>query len=448
MTAPDAPHELSHEEADALLQSRRFAALLVIVAIVGVAVSLAAWCFLEGVFQIQQELYTHLPHALGYHAGPPKWWPLPILAIGALVVGLTITRLPGDGGHIPAAGLAAGGPASAKVLPGVVLAGAATIGAGLVLGPEGPLIALGGGLATAMIGLTRRDTPPQTTLLVAAAGSFAAVSFIFDSPLLAAVLMIEATAIGGPRLRLVLVPGLLAAGVGSLVSIGMGHFTGLSSKDYSLGALPLSPAPHPTIGAFGWTVALAIAVAAIMCLGLRGGMFTHRLISRKRLLALWPAIGVIIAGLAIAFAQITGRGFEEVLFSGQDQLPGLVQQAGTWSVGALIWLIVFKGIAYSLSLGSFRGGPTFPALFLGAAAGLIAAHLPGFPIQTAVAVGMGAGVVAVLRLPLSAVVLATVLTSPAGSNVEPLIIVGVIVAYIVSLLLARNHSPGETRPDS
>jgi len=109
---------------------------------------------------------------------------------------------------------------------------------------------------------------------------------------------------------------------------------------------------------------------------------------------------------------------------------------------------VFKGIAYSLSLGSFRGGPTFPALFLGAAAGLIAAHLPGFPIQTAVAVGMGAGVVAVLRLPLSAVVLATVLTSPAGSNVEPLIIVGVIVAYIVSLLLARNHSPGETRPDS
>jgi chloride channel protein, CIC family len=441
MPAPDTPHELSHDQADALLRSRRFLVLLVIVSIVGVVVSLAAWCFLEGVFQIQEELYTHLPHALGYQSGPPKWWPLPILAIGALLVALAITRLPGNGGHVPAEGLAAGGAVSPKALPGILLAGAATIGSGLVLGPEAPLIALGSGLAAAMIGLARRDTPPQTMLLVAAAGSFSAVSFIFDSPLIAAALLIEATAIGGPRLRLVLVPGLLAAGIGSLVSIGMGHFTGLSSKDYSLGALPLSAAPRPTIAAFGWTMALAIAVAAIICLALRGGMFTHRFISRRRLLALWPAIGLVIAALAIAFSQITGRGFEEVLFSGQDQLPGLVSQAGTWSVGALVWLIVFKGIGYSLSLGSLRGGPTFPAIFLGAAAGLIASHLPGFGIQAGVAVGLGAGVVAVLRLPLSAVVLATVLTAPAGSNVEPLIIVGVIVAYIVSLVLSRPPAP-------
>ena len=437
MPAPDTPPELSPGQAEAVMHSRRFLALLVIVAIVGVVVSLAAWCFLVGVFQIQQELYTHLPRALGYQSGPPKWWPVAILAIGALMVGLVITRLPGNGGHIPAEGLAVGGAASATTLPGIVLAGAATIGAGLVLGPEAPLIALGGGLAAVMIGLGRRDTPPQTKLLVAAAGSFAAVSFIFDSPLIAAVLLIEATAIGGPRLKLVLVPGLLAAGIGSLVSIGMGSFTGLSSRDYSLGALPLSAAPRPTIGAFGWTIALAGAVAVIMCIGLRGGMLTHRFVSRRRVLVLASAVGLVIGGLAIAFSQITGRGFEEVLFSGQDQLPGLVGQAGTWSVGALVWLIVFKGIAYSLSLGSFRGGPTFPALFLGAAAGIVASHLPGFPIQAGVAVGMGAGVVAVLRLPLSAVVLATVLTAPAGSNVEPLIIVGVIVSYIVSLLLTR-----------
>ena len=102
---------------------------------------------------------------------------------------------------------------------------------------------------------------------------------------------------------------------------------------------------------------------------------------------------------------------------------------------------MFKGLAYGLSLGSYRGGPTFPALFLGAAAGIMASHLPGFPIQAAVAVGMGAAVVAVLRLPLSAVVLATLLTSHAGSNVEPLIIVGVVVAYIITLLLSRSPKP-------
>ena len=98
---------------------------------------------------------------------------------------------------------------------------------------------------------------------------------------------------------------------------------------------------------------------------------------------------------------------------------------------------MFKGLAYGLSLGSYRGGPTFPALFLGAAAGIMCSHLPGFPLPAAVPVGMGTAIVAVLRLPLSAVVLATLLTSHAGPKVEPLIIVGVVVAYVVTLVMAR-----------
>jgi H+/Cl- antiporter ClcA len=437
MTSSRTSGELSSEQADATVRSRQFVALLVVVAIIGVVVSLAAWCFLEGVFQIQRELYVHLPNALGYQHGPPKWWPLPVLAVGALVVAVAIARLPGNGGHIPAQGLAAGGSSDPRILPGVVLAGIATIGFGLVLGPEAPLIALGGGLATLLIGLSRRETPPQTVMLIAAAGAFSGLSFIFDSPLIAAVILIEATAIGGPRLRVVLVPGLLAAGIGTLVSLGMGHFTGLSSKDYSLGALPLTVAPHLRVGEFGWTLALALVIALITTLILRGGMLTHRIVSRRWQLVLRPATGLIIGGLVIAFSEITGHSVNNVLFSGQDQLPGLISQAPTWSLSALLWLIIFKGLAYSLSLGSFRGGPTFPAIFLGAAGGIMASHLAGFPIQSAVAVGMGAATVAVLRLPLSAVVLATLLTAPAGSNVEPLIIVGVVVSYITTLLLSR-----------
>src|SRR5512142_1862887 len=95
--------ELSSDQADATIRSKRYVALLAVVAVIGVIVSLAAWCFLEGIHQIQQELYTHLPHAFGYQNAPPKWWPLPILAIGALIVALAIMRLPGKGGHIPAA---------------------------------------------------------------------------------------------------------------------------------------------------------------------------------------------------------------------------------------------------------------------------------------------------------------------------------------------------------
>jgi hypothetical protein len=55
-----------------------------------------------------------------------------------------------------------------------------------------------------------------------------------------------------------------------------------------------------------------------------------------------------------------------------------------------------------------------------------------------VAVGLGATVACVLRLPLTGVVVATLLcTHGAGVGVEPLIIVGIVVAYVVTLLLSR-----------
>ena len=159
-----------------------------------------------------------------------------------------------------------------------------------------------------------------------------------------------------------------------------------------------------------------------------------------RLLQLAPAVGLIVAGLAIAFSHITGKSYSEVLFSGQDQLPGLVSGASSWSASALLLVLGFKGLAYSLSLPSFRGGPTFPALFLGVAAGILMSRLPGFHMTAAVAVGMGASMAAVLRLPLSAVVIATLLTDRSGPGVGPLIIVGVVIAYLTAIVLDRRQA--------
>jgi H+/Cl- antiporter ClcA len=426
-----------------MMSSKPFVVLLVLVAVVGVVVSLAAWCFLELIHQIQQEVFVHLPHAFGY-SSEPRWWPLPVLPIAAFITALAIEKLPGRGGHIPADGLATGGPPPTIFeLPGIVLAALATIGLGLVLGPEAPLIALGSGLGAFFIRRARKDAQPQIVTLVAAAGSFAAVSFVFSSPLIAAVILIEASGIGGAKLPLLLVPGLLAAGIGSLVSLGMGSFTGLSTSAYALSALSLPNFARPTAGNFAWSIALAIAIAAGAHVIMRGGKETYRFVS-PRALPLLPLVGLVIAGLAVVFSEITGKGTDEILFSGQDQLPGLVSAAGTYSVGALALVVGFKGIAYSLSLGSFRGGPTFPVMFIGAAAGIMASHLPGFHITAAVAVGMAAGVVSVLRLPLTAVVVAAVLTANSGVGAEPLVIVGVVVAYVVTLLLSARD-PGPAR---
>src|SRR5207248_584486 len=119
-------------------------------------------------------------------------------------------------------------------LPGIVLAGFATIALGLVLGPEAPLLAMGGGLGLLAVRLARRDAPTQAQMLLAASGSFAAMSFLFDQPIIAAVLIIEAAGLNRQQLSMLLLPGLTAAGIGSLISLGMGSWTGLSTSAYAL----------------------------------------------------------------------------------------------------------------------------------------------------------------------------------------------------------------------
>jgi chloride channel protein, CIC family len=418
---------------------RMLAVLIVLAAAVGVVVSLAAWCFLEAVHQVQHELFTDLPSDMGYHS-PRWWWYVLVLGVAGVLVALAIMRLPGRGGHIPAEGLKVGGaPTQPTEIPGVVLAAFATIALGLVLGPEAPLIAMGGGLGLLAIRLARRDSPPQVQVLLAAAGSFTAMSFLFDQPIIAAVILIEATGLGKRELPLLLLPGLTAAGIGSLVSIGMGSWTGLSSSAYSIGALPLPVLAKPDLAEFAWTIPLAVIVAIAAVAILQLGRSVERVVV-PRILVMAPAAGMIVAGLAIAFSHAAGKSASEVLFSGQDQLPGLVSGASTWSISALLLLLGFKGLAWGISLGSFRGGPTFPALFLGAAGGILASHLPGFNLTAAVAVGMAAALAAALKLPLSAVVVASLLAGKSGPGVGPLVIVAVVVAYLTTLAISRRQA--------
>jgi H+/Cl- antiporter ClcA len=422
----------------AIIRSRRFLALLVLAGLVGLVVSFAAWGFLELVHQIQVGVFQGLPKDLGF-SGTPRWWYLPVLAFAGVVTAFAITRLPGRGGHVPAYGLSSGQIQPIE-LPSVILAALASIGLGLVIGPEAPLIALGGGLGLLAMRLINKDAPNEVGAVMAAAGMFAAVSLIFASPLIAAVLMIEVSGLGGSKLTLILIPGLLAAGIGSLISVGMGSWTGLSTSAYALGPLSLPAFARPDVTDFLWTVPFALAIALGTFLIFSGARALVPVITPRPFLYL-PLIGLLVAGLAIAFTYATDHGANEVLFSGQDQLPGLASNASSWSLGALALLLLFKGIGYSMSAAAFRGGPTFPAMFLGAAAGLMAGHLPGFESTPAVAVGLGAGVVSVLRLPLSAVVIGVLLTDRSGAGSAPLVIFGVVVAYIASVWLAARQGP-------
>jgi H+/Cl- antiporter ClcA len=433
VTAPGGPDPV------AVLRSRGFAVGLVLAAVVGLVVSLASWAFLELVHWIQTGVFTDLPDAMG-HASVPWWWYVLVLGLAGLPVAFATARMPGAGGHVPAHGLQVGGGNDPADMPGVALAALASLGLGLVVGPEAPLIALGAGLAVVTVRLARRDAPPQMLLIMAAAGSFAAISVIFGSPLVAAVLVIEASGLGGATLPLILLPGLISAGVGSLVFIGMSHWSGLSTSAYSLVPIELTPFAQVTWEEIGWTVLLGVAGAAITQVVRRLGLASARVVPRQPFVVV-PAAGVIVAGLAIAFERATDHGADQVLFSGQDALPGLISDAASWSPGALALVLLCKGLAWSVSIGCFRGGPTFPAIYLGAVGGLIAADLPGMSATPAVAVGIGVMVVSFLKLPLSAAIIATALTAGAGAAVGPLIIIGVAVAYLTTLSLEARSGP-------
>jgi H+/Cl- antiporter ClcA len=430
----------------ALIRSRPYRRLLVLAALVGLLVSAASWLFLEAVHEIEIEVYENLPHDIGY-THVPLWWPLPWLALAGLLTAFAIVHLPGHGGHVPAEGLKVGGaPLGPVDLPGVLLAALATLGLGLVLGPEAPLIAIGTGLGILAMSLVQRDAPQQALSLMAAAGSFAALASVFGSPVIGAVVIIEATGLGGAVLPVVLLPGLMAAGIGSLVFIGLGSWSGFSTAAWSLSPFPLPSYGGPGWGHFGWTVVLAVVTAVATFGVMELARLVLRVVRIQRFV-LTIAAGLAVGGLAIAYAETTVYEPNAVLFSGESAFSSLFASASTTSISALVLLIVFKGLAWSISLSSFRGGPTFPAIFLGVVAGLLAAHLPGYSETPAVAALVGACCVSVLRLPLASVMIATLLSAKAGLEVAPLIVIAVVVAYLTSEALTAyvDARIGKTR---
>jgi hypothetical protein len=73
-------------------------------------------------------------------------------------------------------------------------------------------------------------------------------------------------------------------------------------------------------------------------------------------------------------------------------------------------------------------------------------HLPGLPLVYGVAMGIGALCAVMLRLPLTSVLLATLLLSSDGLQVMQLAIVAVVVAYVASARLTPPPAPAPPRP--
>jgi H+/Cl- antiporter ClcA len=416
-----------------MLKSPGYLVLLLFGAVVGVPVAVIAYYFLKLVALAQKYVFTTLPGELGFH-GQPAWWPVPVVAVGGLLVALTLHYLPGSGGHHPAEGFKAGGTVGARDLPAIVCAALATLIFGAVLGPEAPLIAIGGGVAVLIVRLVKKDAPAQAILVIGAAGSFAALSTLLVNPLVGAFLLLEAAGVGGGMISVVLAPGLLAAGVGALIFVGLDKLTGFGT--FSLAIPHIPAATTPTGGEFLWAIGIGLA-AAVVGTGIRRiGLQLQPIVGRRQ--ALLPVLGLAVGGLAAIFEGVTGKGTHQVLFSGQNELPALIQHAGTWSIGALLLVLACKSLAYGFSLSGFRGGPTFPGMFIGAAGGIALSHLPGLPLIDGAGIGIGAMLVVMLGgMPLTAALLTIVFLASDATDLISVVIVAVVVAWVASAHLSR-----------
>jgi H+/Cl- antiporter ClcA len=404
--------------------------ILVLAALLGVPVALGAVLFQTAIHDLTHLVWDVIPDDLGW--SEPAWWYVILVpGLAGLLVAAAV-RLPGHGGHSPLEGLGAE-PVAPIALTSILTAALATLGLGLVLGPEAPLIALGLGLgAIAVNALRLEGTQAQ---LLAFSGAFSAIAALFGGPLIAAFLLFEVTAASGKipaqQIGKALLPGFVAAGTGALVFTGVANWNGLHQANLTLPALPPYESVQLTDIAWGLVVAAVVSAIVVAARHLAHGVARQSSRGHAVLLVL---AGLGVGVLAVAFRAIADRPVDLVLFSGQTELPAIIAEG---SAGVLVLLVVTKGLAYSLSLGAgFRGGPVFPAIALGVAAAIAAADvLPGLNTTPAVAAGIAAGTTAVLRVPFTAVLLVGLLMGPSAFDVAPIAVLAAAMGWLVATAL-------------
>ena len=122
-----------------------------------------------------------------------------------------------------------------------------------------------------------------------------------------------------------------------------------------------------------------------------------------------------------------------------------VQPAACWTVGALVLLVACKSLAYAISLSGFRGGPIFPSMFIGAAGGIALSHFGGLPMIAGVAMGVGAMTAGALKMPMTAVLLPSLLFVSDAVTLMPIVIVAVVVSFVVAVRLNPNPQPKDAQ---
>jgi H+/Cl- antiporter ClcA len=412
---------------DAQPTGRAYLKLLALGLVIGIPAALLAAGFLALVHTVEDWLWDD----------PAPWYlVLGLPTLGAAVVILARRLLPGDGGHPPLQGIG-GGITPVSHGPGVALAAFGTLCFGAILGPEAPLIALGSVAGLAVTRFTALGEREQ--MVVGTAGSFSAISALFGGPLVAGMLLVEGGLSSGAALVPALLPGLVAAAVGYLLFVGLGDWGGLSSTTLSVPDLPTYEHTRVVEVLIGAGIGLVTALVIALVRDIAGRIErdgTPRLGMPPLLL-----LGGLATGALALLADALGADSQDVLFSGQTAIPDLVKEG---SAGIVLVLLATKALGYAVCLGcGFRGGPVFPAIFIGIAIATLAVIGLDISPTLAVACGTAAGMAAMTRLVFSALLFASLLVGLRGLDAIPAAVFAATAAWVTMAALdaRRGASP-------
>lgn len=152
--------------------------------------------------------------------------------------------------------------------------------------------------------------------------------------------------------------------------------------------------------------------------------------------------GGLTVGLLALAGDALGARSEDILFSGQSSIPALLAEDSTTVV---LVLLVAKALAYLVSLScGFRGGPIFPAIFLGVGLGALAAVWFDVSPTVVLAAGAAAGTAAQARLLLAPMVFAALLVGTQGLDAVPASVLAAAAAWLTATALDRREERTET----
>lgn len=312
-----------------------------------------------------------------------------------------------------------------RVIPVKFIGGMGTLGAGMVLGREGPTVQLGGNVGRMVLDIFRLRRPEARHTLLAT-GAAAGLTAAFNAPLAGILFILEEMR---PQFRYNLI-SIKAVFIGVIMACVVFRYFNGGAAVIEVGKL--GDAPINTL----W-----LYLVLGMIFGIVGPLFNKMIFRTQDMfqrihggeLKKWVVIGGLLGGICGVLALIepaaAGGGF--------NLIP--IAAAGSYSVGLLMFIFIARIITTLFCFASGAPGGIFaPMLALGTLFGtafgmVCAAWFPGYHLEvgTFAIAGMGALFAASVRAPLTGIVLVLEMTD----NYQ--LILPMIITCLGATLLAQ-----------